>query len=360
MRLALWTLRARAPRLAARTAPAWIALLFAVVQLWDVLPWGAWAAALAGRPLLRSLVAVGLVGALARLAEPLDVDPPFRRVLPRAAVGPTLALAGMQLAIPALLAAFLFPGGPLLRLVGWSAASLWFSRGAFVVPALAVALGEQLGPARILVDVPLLLGVGFVPARGAVASTGGWRPRTAFTALVGRDLACLWRTDRGSVVAAMLAAPLPAVLVWGLRRNGGLDRAGLATAVGILLCALSPGAAAALGSVRARLGERFHPRAWPVAPRLRVASLVALFALWLLPSHVALAAAGGLAPALVPVPVVGMLAAGAAWLCTFATVNLGVYGAWALLALGLVLAGHPEVGVVLALPPLWHAARRLR
>jgi hypothetical protein len=150
------------------------------------------------------------------------------------------------------------------------------------------------------------------------------------------------------------------VLVWGLRRNGRLDAGALATAIGVLLCALSVGAAASIAALRARMGRTFAPRAWPVPAGMRVASLAVVFVLWLAPGHAAMAATGGVVPALVPVPVVAMLAAGAAWLSTWSALNLGVYGAWALGALALVLAGRPGWGLAAALPAFWHAARRLR
>lgn len=359
MRLAAWTLRARAPTLTVRVAPSWLVVLFVVVEFWTVFPWAAWRSALAASVGVRAVV-VGLAGLAAGLvAGPLDVDAPFRRLLPRWRVGVTLLPTALYAAVPLLALDRMLPGGPWPRLLGQLAALLWVGRGRWLLPTLVLAVGETLGPARLVVDAALLLGLGAVPAPVA-RPTWTFRPRGPFLALLGRDLLCLWRTERPRAWTAVALAPWPAVLVWGLRRNGGLDGTQRGVAIGVLLCALSPGAAAALAAVRARLGDRFMPRAWPVPAALRLAAAVVFVYLWLLPAHVAMAATGGLVPALVPMPLVVMLGAGAAWLSTFTALNLGGFLAWAVVAVGLALAERSAWGWMFAVPPLWHAWRRWR
>jgi hypothetical protein len=357
-RLSRWTLRARAPRLGAALWPAWFGLLFVVVEVWTIVDWPDLAARIDAVGPLRGLPVAMVLVALSRQVGAVGVDPPFRRLLPRGLVGLVLLPTGIALAGPALAVAVLFPGGPLLRLVGWAGIALWAEDPRAWIPLAGIAvLGEALGPARLFVDIPLLLTVRWRPER-ATSTAGGWRPRSAFGALVGRDLLCLWRTSRQSLYAALAAAPLPAVLVWGLRRNGHLPTADLARAVAVLLCLVSPVGAAALGRLHERLGPHFRPRHWPVSGGTRLVSLVVVFALVLLPTHAAMAATGGIAAAVPPLGHLLLLGSGAAWLVTRPIQRVTWYPVWAAATLPLALGGHFVVSAILAVLPLVHAARR--
>lgn len=65
-------------------------------------------------------------------------------------------------------------------------------------------------------------------------------------------------------------------------------------------------------------------------------------------------------PALQPLPLLAFLGAVAAWLATFARVDLGVFGFLAVVAAGLALAQREILAVLLALPLVAHTLRRLR
>lgn len=364
-RLAAWTLRAHAPRVAVAHQLVWLGMLLFVVEWWTAMDWAALARGIDSFGPARGALGGAVVLALARSVGPVAIHRPFARLLAPCEAGPVLLPAAALVAGPALAMAALFPGGPLPRIVGWAAVAMWASAPAAWLPVLALAaaaeaLGDRVLPARLLADVPLLLAAGFrFDTRGTVgAAAVGWRPSTPLGALVGRDLRCLWRTDRGVVIGALAMAPLPALLVWGLRRNGHLTPGDLARAVAVLLCLVSPLPAAALGRLRQRLGAHFHPPSWPVSPRLRVTSLAAVFLLLLAPTHAAMAATGGLGPAAPPVGVALLLAAGAVWLVTRPVARVTWFVGWALLALPLAIGDAWIAAGILALAPLVHAARR--
>lgn len=365
LRLAAWTTRARAPRVVEAHRLVWIGMLLGVVQLWTAVDWEAVARAIDGIGAARGVVGGALVLLVAREVAPLRVEAPFARLLPRPAHGPVLLPSALLAAGPALAAAILFPGGPLLRGIGWAGIALWAGSPAAWIPALAAAtagewIGDHLGAVRLLVDLPLLVSAGWRPlALAAPARTAAWRPGSALGVLVGRDLLCLWRTDRGVILGALASAPFPAALVWGLRENGHLRGGDLARAVAVLLCVVALGPAAGLGRLRERLAGHFFPRAWPASARLRVGSLLAVFLLLLAPTHVAMAAVSGPAVAAPPVGVALLLGAGAVWLVTReGAPRAHWFVGWALLVLPAALGGWFLGAGILAGVPLVHAARR--
>lgn len=365
LRLAAWTTRARAPRIVEAHRLVWIALLLGVTQLWTAVDWGAVARGIAAVGPLRGGIGGALVLLVAREIAPLRVDAPLGRLLRRPEAGAVLLPSALLAAGPALAAAILFPGGPLLRAVGWAGIALWAGSPGAWIPVLAVAtagewIGDHLGAMRLLVDLPLLVSAGWRPlALAGPSPAAAWRPRSAVGVLVGRDLACLWRTDRGVILGALASAPLPAALVWGLRENGHLRGGDLARAVAVLLCVVALGPAAGLGRLRERLAGHFFPRAWPVSARLRVGSLLAVFLLLLAPTHVAMAAVSGPAVAAPPVGIALLLGAGAVWLATRdGAPRAHWFVGWALLVLPLALGGWFLGAGILAALPLAHAARR--
>jgi hypothetical protein len=376
--------------LAARVMPVWIALLFGIVEFWDLIPWTGIRIALAAAPPWVS-AAVGVGGLAAWTASwggtlrALLVDRPALRPWWRSGLG-AAARAGavapivLVLAAPMLIASGFWPA-PLATLawrtgvalalgsLAWGPArARWLAlpaatallggveAGARAVglvgalPILALALAASIGPlhAGWTVGRPaqrrpvVRLGIPHVAEACVV-----WRPRSPLGALVWRDLACLARTAPDVLGGAWLPALPLATLLWGLRVHGGLGGEALGMFMATAACACAPLGATALGRLRTALGASFHVRRWPVPTATRVLALVLVAAATFLPTGVALAAT---TPQAGVAGVSGMglaalaCASGAALLAVWRPhrpLNLGWHLGWALAILLLGLWGTP-------------------
>lgn len=382
--------RAGGQAFSARLLGPWTALAFLLAQFWSVLPWGRIQGALAGAGAVeRAAVATVLLAAAMGLARPALAASwgarGVRAALRQPVGGVARSVALLPLAVvasaPALGSAVLFPGSALPRLLTWA------------LLAAPLAAG---GRSLLLVPVALLAGeagawpVAWVVAWVALRRTGeAWLsvertsaptalpgPRGPLSALLWRDAACLVRRDPGVLALGLAGAVVSSGLLLGLRVNGGLAGDALATAACVLLLAVSPVGATALGRLVARQGARLDPSSWPVGPRVRASMLALVAAGTLLPTGVAMAATG---PALgiwgwARVGVAGTAAcAGASAVATGALVlvgrslrpgpvNIGVFLGLALVLLGLSIAATPQ-GVALqaaiGAAALELAARRL-
>lgn len=340
--LARHVIRELARPLGARLAPMILLVLFLVVQFWTLLPWDAIVAALADR------FWPSVIGVVLLAANQLTWGPTLRKLLvERPALAPwwrsglppmmrTVAIAPVLSApaLPLLLAAVLWPA-PSLTLVWRTELAVLFGALAAggpvgwlaLVPVAAFAVVLE-GGARA-VGLPALLpfiGLGLVALVGPIHAR--WttartlpipnarlptlvRPRGQLGALVWRDLAALFRTAPEVPRAAVLGAVPLGVLIWGLRRNGGLGPASLAVAMALAACVVAPLGGVALSRVRVALGTGFFLRRWPPGARMRVASLLLVALALFLPSGAAMAAVSpGVGPA--GIGVMGLAAAACA------------------------------------------------
>jgi len=366
-------------RLGLRLLPGWLVLAFVGSQLYDQFDWAGLSAALSGRPPVEAGATAGaLIGAWALLwgstlratALSPELAPLWRQPVPdrawTVAIAPIIGLVGAPLAVCSLLWASPNPGAQAL---------LWL--GSWLVPGLAVAAGGPRGlglAAAGLVLGGALIGAGrawptWTPALVALAWAGAlptvsrtyhrlrqpsarrrrrlpWRPRTALGAVLRRDLLCLWRRERGTVLMC-LVPPVPvAAVVLALRFRAHTVDPAAATLV--LLAASAPLSAHLLGRLAARLGRRLDPPEWPVAPWLRSLGLVIVGWLALAPAWAG-SMAGHASSWPSQIGLWAALGAGAAWAVAGGRVNLGAYLWWILAALAVVLAPlGPVLGVGLA------------
>ncbi|MES2644699.1 MAG: hypothetical protein V4850_34745 [Myxococcota bacterium] len=393
-RLAYVVAREVGGALTARVMPAWVGLLFVVVQFWTVIPWDHVRDTIVGLPPVGSAaLGTGLVGAWAIGEGPtlraLLVERPALRpwwrsglhdAVRTAAIAPILvvsALPWVATAVfwPAPLATAAWRAGAavLLGTVAMGPARLLRVPAVAALLALAETSIRTLGVEALLpvLAAALVTTAGPLHTRWTRGMPGAalprapfivWRPRSPLGALVWRDVTCLARTAPDVLRGACLVALPVAGLLTALRVRGGLDGAALAVAMGVGACVCAPLGGVALAQVRVGLGAGFHVRRWPASAGMRVASLVLVAAGTFLPTGGALAATSlvsrttgagapwtGLGTATVAV---GVCAAGAALVAVWRPgrpFNLGLHLGWVLGALLLVVWDTPaSVAVQLA------------
>lgn len=361
-------LRAVLPGVMNRLGPAVLALLFLLVEFWDLIPWGLWRARLADDPDRAALLGMGLVTAWILAFRPTLADlrthpalAPWWRTSPSSwRRGLAITPALLVISAPILVAGLLFPQPLLFGAAAVLLGGLAGSRPWLVVPAaILLALGHPLAPLFFAAS-PSLAGLAHRhPVRSKRESgvrgpraRGGVVPLPAgllvhlspLMALVHRDALTLWRRSRSLLQGALIAALPPALFTWGLRRNGAND-ATVATATATLICAVSPLAAVALSRVRHQQGSTFFLRRWPPGPGLRVLSLLVVALGVLAPTSAALAAApcvaGPCAP-LAPLGVAAVACAAGAVAVLRSRAPLGWHLGWVLVVVILVLLGGVE------------------
>ncbi|MBW2253841.1 MAG: hypothetical protein JRI25_04510 [Deltaproteobacteria bacterium] len=368
-------------RLSARLFPAWMLLVFLLSQFWDTLDWPAISAALTAQtPTAAGSTIAVLLGVWGFLwgravrttlyAETLRFL--WRQPLPphswSIALAPHLVAIGLPLALVSVL--WRSPH-PLLQALLWL--GLWVvpalalgtrtARGAaWSLPALAVAWAgvaiSRLMPQALPLLVPVTW-LGVVLASGAlylrmrprgtgnVWSTPG-RPRSPLGAILRRDLLCLWRLERGSLVLCLLPPLLVVPVIGGLSRNAGLEGGDLTTAGLAALALTAPVGLYPLARLSMRLRRQLDPPTWPLGVGSRTAALFLVGCLALAPAWAGTTAAtpGDPVGILSTATLWGALGAGAAALTAGAhrfRPNFGLWMWWILLTLGAsVLVGWPS------------------
>ena len=301
----LW--RLQRPVFARRVVPVWVALgAFYAVFEQAIRPFDIMRDLAAMTPLETSARGVFLAGIFALLMRRharvmfhgKRLAPLWRLPISQRRWSALLSPHSLMMAAPVCVCALLWPASAsaavFANVAGFAAAShpLLIAVGGVGVRALLwcsaslVLLGSHLYLVRLLPPfVAALVGLasmsvgGWLGARaygdlrgqpGAIAAgLAALRPRRRSTALMLRDLRCLWRCDRGALIGA-ITAPLPLVaFVFAVARHGG--PAG--TALAALAALIAPLSSLLVVRLQGRLGEQLHPRATPLTSGQRAWTL---------------------------------------------------------------------------------------
>lgn len=301
----LW--RLQRPVFARRVVPVWVALgAFYAVFEQAIRPFDIMRDLAAMTPLETSARGVFLAGIFALLMRRharvmfhgKRLAPLWRLPISQRRWSALLSPHSLMMAAPVCVCALLWPASAsaavFANVAGFAAAShpLLIGVGGVGVRALLwclaslVLLGSHLYLVRLLPPfVAALVGLasmsvgGWLGARaygdlrgqpGAIAAgLAALRPRRRSTALMLRDLRCLWRCDRGALIGA-ITAPLPLVaFVFAVARHGG--PAG--TTLAALAALIAPLSSLLVVRLQGRLGEQLHPRTTPLTSGQRAWTL---------------------------------------------------------------------------------------
>lgn len=170
-----------------------------------------------------------------------------------------LAVGGVGLRAPLWFGASLILLGGNLYMLRALPGAAWSSA---LVGLLGVSAGGLLG-AKVYDD---LRGQPGALAAGLVAL----RPRQRLLVLMLRDMRCLWRCDRGTLLGAILV-PLPlAAFVFAVARHGGPP----GTTLAALAALIAPLSSLLTVRLQGRLGEQFQPRRANLTSGERMATLL--------------------------------------------------------------------------------------
>lgn len=148
-------------------------------------------------------------------------------------------------------------GGAIVGGVMVAATTVWVGVLAMVIaPVMVIALG-----------VVYTQMMGRTWSGGARQVLGG--RRRVVSALLQRDLVCIWRTQRLSVILALVVSVLFVLFAFAVARHKGTS----AIVLWVLLSVLTPGWMQLVVQVREQQAEQFFPHLWPVSSRQRVLAL---------------------------------------------------------------------------------------
>ncbi len=142
-----------------------------------------------------------------------------------------------------------------------------------------------------------LLPMGITGIRGQLALSGNISPShltsiSPIIAIVRRDILCLWRLERKSLLSLVWPAVLVTLMMFALRMNDHLaGHKAFAFACGFLAFAVMP-TYEILTRLKSRLGPELMRQRWPVDHRDRAAALIALMCVLTGPTIIALAILG--------------------------------------------------------------------
>lgn len=102
-----------------------------------------------------------------------------------------------------------------------------------------------------------------------------WRPAVPLTALIHRDLVCLWRVHRNVVLACLFACLSASLVAFGICSKGGEPD----VTTWVMLTLASPLSGLIILRLDETLGRRLYMGSWAIGVHTRVLSLVAIASL---------------------------------------------------------------------------------
>jgi len=322
MVLARWVFRATRDRVGAIVLSRWLVVLFVLIQVDAMVDWSATHRIIGEQPPWLVGTTVGaLLLAMASQERKAVADLLYeerhallwRQPLPARHWSVAIAMPLIAVGSPLIALAVIAYGptavGAIALFLGlWCLPAVLIARGSWVlgVGVTALAAGvATVAHALPMVQIPLAaavwlglaatLGPAYIAAASRpvkVPKPRSWRPRSPIGALLHRDLLCLWRTERSLVLSCLVVAAPIAAVTWGLRVNGHIGPAGLATATIVGLGFAAPVMMGALARLPIRLGSQLNPPSWPISALTRFRSWALLAGLLLAPSWAAAATMG--------------------------------------------------------------------
>lgn len=102
-----------------------------------------------------------------------------------------------------------------------------------------------------------------------------WRPASPLTALIHRDLVCLWRAHRNIVLASLFACLSASLVAFGICYKGGQPD----VTTWVMLTLASPLSGLIVIRLDETLGRRLYLGSWAIGVRMRILSLVIIASL---------------------------------------------------------------------------------
>lgn len=319
-----------------RLIPAFTIVLLVVVSVDAMVDWAAVRDGIASlAPLKRAtLFTAGLTAwgiAAGRALRPVWSDPmvgflvrqPLSRWQWAAGLAPSLAVAFLPPA--ALWSLAPHHGAPLADYLAFTGLSWPIVLGAsFAFPSALIVLIPACAVLALLMTVywqfPSMTWLATVVAAVQIAHSVSLIPRQIhrpihgnglrlsapgpITAILRRDLRCLFRMERRCFIRLALSSVVACSMMLALRVNGAIAGKEAFLAACVLVSLPAATAFGMLEKLRARLGTEFTRLRWPVTSRQRALALVTLIAFLLAPADLTLAVIGA--------------SMGAAWLLLFA------------------------------------------